>query len=187
MPLRYELIWAKSRFVYSRGPMQFLKQHESIWVGWKEGAARYENPAVTGKALLLDDRENWDAMSKEELLEKLKLIHESFSTVREAKHEQDKLAVHPTVKPTALFVPLIRKACLPGDLVADIFAGSGVTALACQELARKSVSVELDPSYVDCILSRLYEHHQVDFTRQSDGAQWSTLWEAEKVRRAADD
>lgn len=188
IPLKYELFWVKDRVVYSQNMnmMAFRKQHENIWVGWKTGAARRENPTVTGTALLLDDREDWTKFTKEQLLQRLILIHETFSTVREAPHEKDKLAVHPTIKPVALFVPLIRKSTLPGDTVCDIFAGSGVTAMACQETARKSISVELDPSYVDCILTRLYEHHGLDFTNQN-GVKFSDLWLPEKARREAED
>lgn len=187
--LSSELFWVKSRVVFSRNMnmLPFKKQHENLWYGSKAGAARHLNPTVENQSsLLLDDRQDYDKMTKSELLEALRTIHENFSTVREADHEKDKWAVHPTVKPTALFVPLVRRCSMPGDTICDIFAGAGVTALACEEVGRKSVCVELDPSYVDCILSRLYEHHAVDFTNQ-DGVLWSTIWEAEKLRRAAEE
>lgn len=186
--LKVEMMWVKSRITYSPGVLTqpFKKQHENLWYGSKEGAARYLNPTTEASELLLDDRADYDKMTKSELIDALRAIHENFSTVREADHEKDKWAVHPTVKPTALFVPLVRRITMPDDTVCDIFAGAGVTALACEELGRKSISVELDPSYVDCILSRLYEHHKVDFTNQN-GELWSTLWEAEKARREQED
>jgi site-specific DNA-methyltransferase (adenine-specific) len=186
--LKVEMMWVKSRITYSPGVLTqpFKKQHENLWYGSKAGGARYLNPTTEVAELLLDDRQDYDKMTKSELLDALRAIHENFSTVREADHEKDKWAVHPTVKPTALFVPLVRRTTMPGDTVCDIFAGTGVTALACEEVGRKSISVELDPSYVDCILARLYEHHQVDFTNQN-GVKWSEVWEVEKARRAAEE
>lgn len=186
LELRFELIWVKSRYTYSAGRMTFEKQHENIWVGWKKGAAQYNNPAEEGRALVLDDREDLDKLTKEELKQRLIDIHEQCSTVREAKHEKDKWANHPTVKPTALFVPLIRKSTLPGDMVLDIFAGAGVTSLAAEQLARKSISVELDPNYVDCILTRHWEHNGLDFVNQN-GVHWAEIWEAEKIKREQED
>jgi len=42
-----------------------------------------------------------------------------------------------------------------GDTVVDPFAGTGTTALAAVELARNSISVEIEPSYVGLIGQRL--------------------------------
>lgn len=179
--LKQELVWVKSAPMYNPGS-QYRKQHENLWIGWKTGAAQHQNAAQQGEGLVLDERDDLVKLTKEELIERIL----ADSTVRQAKHETDKLANHPTVKPTALFAPLIKKSTMPGDLVCDIFAGSGVTALACYELGRKSISTEMDPSYVDCILSRMYEHKKVDFKDQN-GRLWSTLWEAEKQRRESEE
>jgi modification methylase len=42
-----------------------------------------------------------------------------------------------------------------GDTVLDPFAGTGTTALAARELGRASISVELEPGYVDLARTRL--------------------------------
>ena len=41
-----------------------------------------------------------------------------------------------------------------GDLVADLFAGSGSTLIACEKNARRCCAMELDPKYADCIVQR---------------------------------
>ena len=41
-----------------------------------------------------------------------------------------------------------------GDVVLDIFGGSGSTMIACEELSRKCRMVELDPHYADVIIQR---------------------------------
>jgi DNA modification methylase len=43
----------------------------------------------------------------------------------------------------------------PQDLVVDIFAGSGTTAIACEELNRKWICVEKDDGYFDIARNRI--------------------------------
>jgi len=54
---------------------------------------------------------------------------------------------HPTQKPEKLLAKLILASSLEGDVVADIFAGSGTTAVVCKKLKRNFISVELNPLY----------------------------------------
>lgn len=61
---------------------------------------------------------------------------------------------HPTMKPVALFEYLIRNNTKPGDVVLDIFAGSGTTMIACAASGRRAALVELDPKYADVIVKR---------------------------------
>ncbi|AAK94340.1 methyltransferase [Myxococcus phage Mx8] len=52
-------------------------------------------------------------------------------------------AVNETQKPVALVEPLVRNACPPGGLVADFFAGSGSTALACLATGRRFIGCDI--------------------------------------------
>jgi DNA modification methylase len=61
---------------------------------------------------------------------------------------------HPTMKPLELIVELVKNSSQPGDVVVDLFAGSGTTLIACQETRRKCISVELDPAYCDVTCQR---------------------------------
>lgn len=61
---------------------------------------------------------------------------------------------HPTQKPLTLHEKPLRRCTKPGDLVLDLFAGSGSTMLACEQLNRKSYSIEIDPVFCDVIVSR---------------------------------
>ncbi len=54
---------------------------------------------------------------------------------------------HPTVKPQALMEWLIKLVSQEGHVILDPFAGSGSTGMACAELNRNFVGVELDPDY----------------------------------------
>jgi DNA modification methylase len=62
--------------------------------------------------------------------------------------------VHPTQKPTALIEYAIKNSSKEGDVVLDLFGGSGSTLIACENLGREARICELDPKYVDVILTR---------------------------------
>jgi site-specific DNA-methyltransferase (adenine-specific) len=63
-------------------------------------------------------------------------------------------AEHPTMKPVGLFGYLIENSSKEGDLVLDLFGGSGTSIIACEQLGRKCRMMELDPRYCDVILDR---------------------------------
>jgi site-specific DNA-methyltransferase (adenine-specific) len=62
---------------------------------------------------------------------------------------------HPTQKPVALFEYLIRTYTNEGDTVLDNCAGSGTTGVACKNLKRKCIEVEIGLEYVEMAVKRL--------------------------------
>lgn len=66
----------------------------------------------------------------------------------------DELAMHPTVKPVALVADAIRDASNRGDVVLDVFSGSGTTLIAAEKTGRMARVIELDPAYVDVAIRR---------------------------------
>lgn len=67
-----------------------------------------------------------------------------------------KKGVHPAEKPVELLERFIRVSSKPGDLVIDPFAGSGATGVACENLNRKFVGIEITEKYVDYMQETLY-------------------------------
>lgn len=61
---------------------------------------------------------------------------------------------HPTMKPVKLFDYQIQNNTKGGDIVLDLFGGSGTTIVACEQNGRCARVMELDPRYVDTIISR---------------------------------
>lgn len=76
---------------------------------------------------------------------------------------------HPTMKPTEIFAYLIGNSSRIGDVVLDSFGGSGTTAIACEQLGRISMIMELDPKYVDVIVKRWQDFTGKVATLESDG------------------
>lgn len=68
-----------------------------------------------------------------------------------------KSRLHPTMKPIALFDYQIKNNTKGGDIVLDLFAGSGTTIMACEQNGRKAYCMEYDPRYVDIIIKRWEE------------------------------
>lgn len=61
---------------------------------------------------------------------------------------------HPTMKPIPLFDYQIKNNTKGGDIVLDLFGGSGTTIMACEQNGRVAYSMEYDPKYVDVIIDR---------------------------------
>jgi len=64
---------------------------------------------------------------------------------------------HPTQKPITLCEKPIKRCSAPGDIVLDLFGGSGSTLIAAEQLKRRAFLVELDPTFCDLIVRR-WEH-----------------------------
>lgn len=61
---------------------------------------------------------------------------------------------HPTGKPVALISPMLKNSSQPGDIVLDLFGGSGSTLIAAEQDGRRARLMELDPRYCDVIVRR---------------------------------
>ncbi len=61
---------------------------------------------------------------------------------------------HPTQKPVELVRFACEKTSARGDVVLDLFGGSGTTLLACEQIGRSCRMMELSPAYCDVIVQR---------------------------------
>jgi len=80
----------------------------------------------------------------------------NLSTLLEFNRPQ-RNEIHPTMKPIELFAEEIRNSSRPGEIVLDLFGGSGTTIIASEQLGRKARVCELDPRYCDAIVKRWEE------------------------------
>ena len=62
--------------------------------------------------------------------------------------------LHPTMKPVALCERAILNSSKRGQVVLDLFGGSGSTLIAAEKNGRKAALVELEPAYCDVIIKR---------------------------------
>jgi site-specific DNA-methyltransferase (adenine-specific) len=62
---------------------------------------------------------------------------------------------HPTVKPIPIIQRLIKNCSSYGKVIFDPFMGSGTTGVACVQLGRKFIGIELDETYFDIACRRI--------------------------------
>lgn len=73
------------------------------------------------------------------------------------KHPNGNSKLHPTAKNLNLFKELILDNSNEGDLVFDPCLGSGTTGVACKELQRNFIGIEIDKNYFDIANERITE------------------------------
>ncbi|SEM20053.1 DNA modification methylase [Roseovarius azorensis] len=87
-------------------------------------------------------------------------------------NRMEELALHPTVKPVQMIADAIRDVSGRGEIVLDLFGGSGSTLIAAQKTGRRGYLCELDPIYCNRILARWEAHAKDDAERVLCG--WQT-------------
>lgn len=63
---------------------------------------------------------------------------------------------HPCPKPIRWMRWVVTKSTMHGNSVLDPFMGSGTTGVACVQLGRKFIGIEIDPDYFDIACERIY-------------------------------
>ncbi len=86
-------------------------------------------------------------------------------------HEKKPAAnrIHPTAKPVELVERALLNSSKSGDVVADLFGGSGSTLIGCERRGRCARLMEIDPKYADCIVRRYQEYTGKEAVLDGDG------------------
>jgi len=79
-------------------------------------------------------------------------------SVQVFKSDKQKVSLHPTQKPVALMEFLIKSYTLEGQTVLDFTMGSGTTGVACKNLDRNFIGIELDQTYFNIAKERIEEN-----------------------------
>jgi DNA modification methylase len=127
--IRAQIIWAKQHFALSRGNYHW--QHEPCWYGVRQGR-----------------NANWRGDRTQSTLWQIANLN-SFGGNRD-----ETATGHGTQKPVELMRRPILNHSEPGDAVYDAFLGSGSTLIAAEQTERVCYGLEIDPRYVDVIVSR---------------------------------
>lgn len=82
----------------------------------------------------------------------VRIYHQLWNgMIREGEHEK---RVHPTQKPIRMLSEILQDFTNEGDIILDVFGGSGSTLIACEQTGRTCYMAELSPEYVDVIIKR---------------------------------
>ena len=71
--------------------------------------------------------------------------------------KEKQLYGHPTIKPLDIIENLIINSSQENDTILDCFMGSGTTGVACKELHRNFIGIELDKKYFEIAKKRIEE------------------------------
>ena len=82
--------------------------------------------------------------------------------------EKGEKRVHPTQKPVKLFEEIWEKFNT-GQVILDLFGGSGSTLMACERTSRHCRMMELDPKYCDVIVKRWQDFTGKEATLELSG------------------
>lgn len=153
LEVRHNLIWVKNCATFSLGRLDYDYQHEPIFYTWTKRHTFYGGYATT----VVDESKPVDKMSKPELKELVRALMERHPQTVVYEDKPLHSSLHPTMKPIKLVARFMVNSSQRGDVVADIFGGSGTTLIAAEQLGRKCRMMELDPHYVDVIIQRWEE------------------------------
>jgi len=79
--------------------------------------------------------------------------HKWMGMIRDS--ERGEKRIHPTQKPVAVQSEIIQRYSKTGECVLDLYAGSGSTLVACEQVGRTSYNGEIEPKYCAVILERM--------------------------------
>lgn len=149
--IREILNWVKDRLSMGRQDYQWI--HEPCLYGWKSGAGHYFVD-VRNLTTVFDDERPIDELSNKELKGLVANYRQAVPTSIIRENKPSKSEEHPTMKPVKLIARLIGNSSREGELILDIFGGSGTTMIAAEQLNRRCYMMELDPHYADVIIER---------------------------------
>ena len=80
---------------------------------------------------------------------------------RSSLNQQDKKNYnHPTIKPLNIIENFVKNSTEENDTVLDCFMGSGTTGVACRNLNRNFIGIEIDNNYFEIAKERINSQHQ---------------------------
>lgn len=159
--LKYEWIWEKTQATgHLNAKKMPMKAHESILIFYKK-LPTYNPQKTTGHKPMNSGvrrsslkNENYNEINKIDLPFGGDTERYPRSVIK-FKSDKQKEYLHPTQKPVALMEYLIKTYTDENELVLDFTMGSGTTGVACKNLNRDFIGIEMDDKYFDIAKKRI--------------------------------
>ena len=156
---KYEWVWDKGVGVnFLHVKKEPMKVNENI-VLFCEGNPTY-NPQKTKRDKPIKKSNNVAGESSGYTLSNNKYVGKVYNdkypeTIIRISSRGKGRGLHPTQKPVALMEYLIKTYTIDGEMVLDFAMGSGTTGVACKNLNRNFIGIELDEMYCEIAYQRL--------------------------------
>lgn len=131
--LKNLIVWVKD----NGGMGSFYRSRHELIFAFKNGAAAHVNNFELGQ----QGRYRTNVWQ-----------YKGVNTFR--KGRLDELELHPTAKPVQMLADAMKDTSGRGDIVLDLFGGSGSTLIAAHKTGRRAYLCEIDPVYCDRIIRR---------------------------------
>ncbi len=159
--LKYEWIWEKTSATgHLNAKKMPMKAHENILVFYEKPPV-YNPQKTSGHIRKVSKAEHKINCNESDVYNKGQKATTYDSDERYPRSVQifssDKQVsnLHPTQKPIALMEYLVKTYSVEGDIVLDFTMGSNTTGLACKNLNRDFIGIELDENYFKIAENRI--------------------------------
>lgn len=160
--LRYEWIWEKTAATgHLNAKKAPMKAHENVLVFYSKLPNYYPQKTTNHKPVKRFTKRYGDG----ECYGRGREVSGGGSTERYPrsvqifKSDKQKQSLHPTQKPLALIEYLIKTYTNEEEVVLDFAMGSGTTGVACKNLNRNFIGIELDEGYFSMAKKRILNHN----------------------------
>ena len=158
---RYELIWQKDKGTdFGNSNRKPLNAHENISVFYQNQPTynkqmqagkpykkkNYNNQCADDLNFVSDNSGLWVNNGERTPVSVIKISRDNITKGR---------SIHPTQKPVALMEYLIKTYTNEGETVLDFTMGSGTTGVACVNLNRNFIGIEMDDKYFQIAKDRI--------------------------------
>lgn len=155
---RYDLVWEKTKAGgFLNAKRMPLQAHENISIFYKKlptyNPQMEQGKPYTKKAVTNGDGNNYGKFNRvgQVHINNGKRFPRSVIKISNDNHK----SLHPTQKPVALLEYLIKTYTNECETVLDNCMGSGSTGVACKNLNRKFIGIELDENYFNIAKERI--------------------------------
>ena len=154
---KYDWIWQKKRpSLFQHANKRPMKDHENIMLFYKKQPTynleliEKEKPTNNYRANKIGTFISDGCKNKEQIQTKTGYPRQIITY---GMHNVGQ--VHPTQKPVALMEHLVKTYTNEGELVLDFTMGSGTTGVACKNLNRNFIGIEMDDGYFEIAKKRI--------------------------------
>ena len=160
---RYELIWEKpqaTNFLFMK--KQFGQCTENISVFYKHQPTYNPQMIKRDKPMAIIGGNSSKICKNQTFKGDKKYTNEKYPTnILKFSHRIMNYSYerHPTQKPVDLLEYLIKTYTNENEIVLDFTMGSGSTGVACMNLNRKFIGIELEENYFNIAIERIFENY----------------------------
>ena len=152
---KYEWIWVKDNGTgFLNAKKQPLRNNESVLVFYNKQATYYPQMRI-GEPYIAKSNANANKGNYGKFKNNITISNGERYPLTVISFTRDKNKVHPTQKPVALMEYLIKTYTNENETVLDFTMGSGTTGVACKNLKRNFVGIELDETYYNIAKKRI--------------------------------